>query len=45
MIDSGLIKIPLLGSGDMLSTPDIMKFVNFTGANGAIVARGAIHNP
>lgn len=45
IIDTGLVKIPILGSGDMLSALDINKFLQFTGANGAIVARGAIHYP
>jgi tRNA-dihydrouridine synthase len=45
IIESGKIKIPLLGSGDMFSKLDIMKFITFTGANGVISARGAIHNP
>jgi tRNA-dihydrouridine synthase len=34
-----------MGSGDMLSPIDIHSFKEFTGANGAILARGAIHNP
>jgi tRNA-dihydrouridine synthase len=29
----------------MFSKLDIMKFITFTGANGIIAARGAIHNP
>eukprot|EP00347_Sterkiella_histriomuscorum_P011970 403370398 len=45
IIDTGLIKIPILGSGDMLSPLDVNKFLKFTGAQGAILARGAIHNP
>lgn len=45
LVESGKIKIPLLGSGDMFSALDIAKFLSFTGANGVIVARGAIHNP
>ena len=45
LIDTGKIKIPLLGSGDMFSPLDIIKFLKFTGANGVLVARGAIHNP
>ena len=44
-MESGKIKIPLLGSGDMFSPLDIVKFLKFTGANGVLVARGAIHNP
>jgi len=45
VLESGLIKIPILGSGDMFSVVDINKFLNFTKANGVIIARGAIHNP
>jgi len=45
IIDSGLIKIPVLGSGDLFSPLDIHKFLSFTGAQGVILARGAIHNP
>lgn len=45
VVESGLVKIPILGSGDMFSPTDLTKFLGFTGANGAIVARGAIHNP
>ena len=44
-MDTGKIKIPLLGTGDMFSPLDIIKFLQFTGANGVLVARGAIHNP
>jgi len=40
-----LLKIPILGSGDIFSPLDIIKFLRFTGANGVLVARGAIHNP
>jgi len=29
----------------MLSPSDICKFMTFTGANGVLIARGAIHNP
>jgi tRNA-dihydrouridine synthase len=29
----------------MFSPLDIIKFLKFTGANGVLVARGAIHNP
>jgi tRNA-dihydrouridine synthase len=29
----------------MFSVQDIVKFIKFTGANGVLVARGAIHNP
>lgn len=29
----------------MLSALDVNKFLKYTGANGAIIARGAIHNP
>ena len=45
IVDSGLLKIPILGSGDMFSPVDIIKFLKFTRANGVLVARGAIHNP
>ena len=45
LMDSGLIKIPVLGTGDMFSPLDIIKFISFTGTNGCLVARGAIHNP
>ena len=45
MLDSGLIKIPVLGSGDMFSSLDVQKFLSFTGCSGVIIARGAIHNP
>ncbi|CDW87538.1 trna-dihydrouridine synthase 2-like [Stylonychia lemnae] len=44
IIDSGLVKIPVLGSGDLFSPIDINQFIQFTGASGVIVARGAIHN-
>jgi tRNA-dihydrouridine synthase len=40
-----LIKIPVLGSGDLFSPLDIHKYLSYTGASGVIVARGAIHNP
>ena len=45
LIDSGLIKIPVLGSGDLFSPLCIHKYLSFTGASGCILARGAIHNP
>lgn len=45
LIDTGLIKIPVLGSGDLFSPLDVHKYLSFTGANGVIIARGAIHNP
>ncbi len=32
IIDSGLVKIPVLGSGDMFSPFDVNKFIRFTGA-------------
>lgn len=44
-IQSGRIKIPVYGSGDMFSQADIVKFLKFTKAQGVLVARGAIHNP
>jgi len=45
IIESGKVHIPVLGTGDMLSPSDILKFLRFTGADGVLVARGAIHNP
>lgn len=45
VLESGLISIPILGSGDMFSTKDVQKFLRFTKASGVIIARGAIHNP
>ena len=45
IIKSGRVKIPIYGSGDMFSQADIVKFLKFTGAQGVLVARGAIHNP
>jgi tRNA-dihydrouridine synthase len=44
-LESGLIKIPVLGSGDMFSSKDVNRFLKFTKAHGVIIARGAIHNP
>jgi tRNA-dihydrouridine synthase len=44
-LDTGLIKIPLLGSGDLFSPLDVHKYLTSTGAHGVILARGAIHNP
>lgn len=45
ILNTGLIKIPVLGSGDLFSPLDVHKFISFTGASGVILARGAIHNP
>ena len=45
LIDTGLVKIPVLGSGDLFSPLDVHKYLSFTGAQGVILARGAIHNP
>ena len=45
ILESGLVYIPVLGSGDMFSALDISKFMRVTKANGVIIARGAIHNP
>jgi tRNA-dihydrouridine synthase B len=45
ILETGLVKIPVLGSGDLFSPLDIHKYLSFTGASGVIVARGAIHNP
>jgi len=45
MIESGLINIPVLGSGDMFSPLDVKKFLTFTKTSGVIIAWGAIHNP
>ena len=45
ILETGLIKIPVLGSGDLFSPLDINKYLSFSGATGVIVARGAIHNP
>lgn len=45
VIDSKKVTIPVLGSGDMFSGKDIAKFLGFTGAQGVLIARGAIHNP
>jgi tRNA-dihydrouridine synthase B len=45
LLDTGLITIPVLGSGDLFSPLDVHKYLSFTGANGVILARGAIHNP
>lgn len=45
LLDSGLITIPVLGSGDLFSPLDVHKYLGFTGASGVILARGAIHNP
>jgi len=45
ILETGLIKIPVLGSGDLFSPLDINKYLTFSGASGVIVARGAIHNP
>jgi tRNA-dihydrouridine synthase B len=44
-LDTGLIKIPILGSGDLFSPLDVHKYLTSTGASGVILARGAIHNP
>jgi tRNA-dihydrouridine synthase len=44
-INSGLINIPVLGSGDLFSPLDVHKYLSSTGASGVILARGAIHNP
>ena len=45
LLDTGLIKIPVLGSGDLFSPLCVHKYLSFTGASGVILARGAIHNP
>ena len=45
LLDTKLIKIPVLGSGDLFSPLCIHKYLSFTGASGCILARGAIHNP
>jgi tRNA-dihydrouridine synthase 2 len=45
LLDTGLITIPVLGSGDLFSPLDVHKYLSFTGASGVILARGAIHNP
>ena len=45
ILETGLIKIPVLGSGDLFSPLDVHKYLSFTGASGVILARGAIHNP
>ena len=45
ILDSGLVEIPILGSGDLFSPLDIHKYLSHTGAHGVILARGAIHNP
>ena len=45
LLDSGLIKIPVLGSGDLFSPLDVHKYLSYTLAHGCILARGAIHNP
>ena len=44
-LESGLIKIPVLGSGDLFSSKDVQRFLKFTKSHGVIIARGAIHNP
>lgn len=45
MLDTGLVKIPVLGSGDLFSPLDVHKYLSYTKAHGCILARGAIHNP
>jgi tRNA-dihydrouridine synthase 2 len=45
LLDTGLIKIPVLGSGDLFSPLCVHKYLSYTGASGVILARGAIHNP
>jgi tRNA-dihydrouridine synthase 2 len=45
LLSSGLITIPILGSGDLFSPLDVHKYLTSTGASGVILARGAIHNP
>jgi tRNA-dihydrouridine synthase 2 len=45
LLETGLIKIPVLGSGDLFSPLDVHKYLGFTKASGVILARGAIHNP
>lgn len=39
-----VLKIPILGSGDLFTALDAAEFLKFTGANGIIFARGAIHD-
>jgi tRNA-dihydrouridine synthase len=37
--------VPILGSGDLFSPLDVIKFLSFSKADGVLIARGAIHNP
>ena len=44
-LSTGLLHLPVLGSGDLFSPLDVHKYLTSTGAHGVILARGAIHNP
>jgi tRNA-dihydrouridine synthase B len=39
------IRIPIVGSGDLFTAGDIVRMLEQTGCNGAMVARGALGNP
>jgi nifR3 family TIM-barrel protein len=39
------LKIPVIGNGDILSTPSIPKILTYTGCDGAMIGRGAYGNP
>jgi tRNA-dihydrouridine synthase B len=40
-----LVTIPVIGNGDMYCEQDVKKFIEYTGVNGTMIARGSIHNP
>ena len=43
-METGKIKIPVYGSGDLFSAYDCQSYLQYTKASGVIIARGAIHN-
>ncbi|HOX09772.1 MAG TPA: tRNA dihydrouridine synthase DusB [Candidatus Omnitrophota bacterium] len=41
----GAVKVPVIGSGDVLSGPQAKKMFDETGCDGILIARGALGNP
>ena len=39
------LKIPVIGNGDILTPPSILKILSYTGCDGAMIGRGAYGNP